>query len=622
MVSAIRNSLLVMSFITCFNYVTYGAIQDIETDFKQVAICMEQAGSPEDCKGELQAFYADYKDLSTQQFEEYLSELAAIGFKQLGPDYCISFAKSIVDDMNHLQPRIQVLEKLGLSYTLKNNFDSSAFYLNQGLVLAKDAKYFEDEMNILLRIASNHRAKQDYKESEKVYLEVLSKSTSNKYLRGQAAAYNGLGRLFGMLSFDEKSVNYFAKASMVYAELKDTMASITTQINQANGLINLDQLSMAEKLLLNAREVLSRRKDVYVQIGCLGQLARLYALQNEEKRAETIYREAISLAQDAGITSQEAYYTVKLAQCLLRLKQWTESEENAYKALAIYKSAGANDEMKEVYQTLYTIYEKTANYEKALYYNRKFNTLNDSLTSMSVKEQMLEMEDQYKDELAQEELLRIEQNHRHSTQKNIAFIILLLLLILLAAVFINRQRLKAKAVRIINLEKERSMKAELVNAELLNEKMADDLAKGRKELVSKALYIAEKNTMIDQLKLKLDQAPAKDNALLKSLKRDIRIAAAQEKEWHGFLDAFEQLHVDYLEGLKRANPKLTSNDLRLCALIKMSLDNKQIAGILHISDEGVKKARYRLKKKLELTENESLNSFIVGSEFKQDLRRV
>jgi DNA-binding CsgD family transcriptional regulator len=44
----------------------------------------------------------------------------------------------------------------------------------------------------------------------------------------------------------------------------------------------------------------------------------------------------------------------------------------------------------------------------------------------------------------------------------------------------------------------------------------------------------------------------------------------------------------------------------------MNLSSKDIASILNISDEGVKKARYRLRKKLRLDTNENLESTIMS----------
>jgi DNA-binding CsgD family transcriptional regulator len=49
----------------------------------------------------------------------------------------------------------------------------------------------------------------------------------------------------------------------------------------------------------------------------------------------------------------------------------------------------------------------------------------------------------------------------------------------------------------------------------------------------------------------------------------------------------------------------------LMSLLKMNLSSKEIANILNISMEGVKKARYRLRKKLNLSTEESLQELVI-----------
>jgi DNA-binding CsgD family transcriptional regulator len=48
------------------------------------------------------------------------------------------------------------------------------------------------------------------------------------------------------------------------------------------------------------------------------------------------------------------------------------------------------------------------------------------------------------------------------------------------------------------------------------------------------------------------------------------------------------------------------------ALLKMNLSSKEIANILNITPEGIKKARYRLRKKMNISSDESLQDQIIS----------
>ena len=50
--------------------------------------------------------------------------------------------------------------------------------------------------------------------------------------------------------------------------------------------------------------------------------------------------------------------------------------------------------------------------------------------------------------------------------------------------------------------------------------------------------------------------------------------------------------------LKARYPILTAYDLRLCTYLKANLSTKEIATILNITPDSVKKAKHRLRKKL------------------------
>lgn len=50
--------------------------------------------------------------------------------------------------------------------------------------------------------------------------------------------------------------------------------------------------------------------------------------------------------------------------------------------------------------------------------------------------------------------------------------------------------------------------------------------------------------------------------------------------------------------LKRRFPELTAYDLRLCTYLKSNLTTKEIAVLLNITPDSVKKAKHRLRKKI------------------------
>lgn len=84
----------------------------------------------------------------------------------------------------------------------------------------------------------------------------------------------------------------------------------------------------------------------------------------------------------------------------------------------------------------------------------------------------------------------------------------------------------------------------------------------------------------------------------------------EEADWQVFEQYFTKIHSNFYRNLKLRYPSITSNELRHCALLKLNLQNKEIAQILHVSPDSVRKAQQRLGQKLALTKPSSLRDFI------------
>ena len=83
-----------------------------------------------------------------------------------------------------------------------------------------------------------------------------------------------------------------------------------------------------------------------------------------------------------------------------------------------------------------------------------------------------------------------------------------------------------------------------------------------------------------------------------------------DDDLQAFQTSFDSVHHDFFRQLEAAYPSLTPKEKLLCAYIKMNLLSKEIAPLLNISLRGVEISRYRLRKKLNLTEGENLIEFL------------
>lgn len=72
----------------------------------------------------------------------------------------------------------------------------------------------------------------------------------------------------------------------------------------------------------------------------------------------------------------------------------------------------------------------------------------------------------------------------------------------------------------------------------------------------------------------------------------------------------DELHQEFFKTMKKKFPNLSIYDLRLCAYLKLGLNSKEMADILHVLPSSINVSRSRLRKKLNLLPEADLFEFL------------
>lgn len=178
-------------------------------------------------------------------------------------------------------------------------------------------------------------------------------------------------------------------------------------------------------------------------------------------------------------------------------------------------------------------------------------------------------------------------------------------------------------LRIRDIRRKERHAQELLVAEqkllqLQNETLNQEVRGKHAELSAALLQTAHKNDTLNQLKSQLAELIHKQQHD-KSNKRDFEKLIRKINDeinspdyWNQFQINFNEVHQEFVERLHSLHPNLTQNDLRLSCLIKINLTNREIASIQNISLGGVEKSKFRLKKKLQLSNDEDLHHYILS----------
>jgi len=175
---------------------------------------------------------------------------------------------------------------------------------------------------------------------------------------------------------------------------------------------------------------------------------------------------------------------------------------------------------------------------------------------------------------------------------------------------------------IYNNERISKIKLQLKNSELLagqlqQEKKARVLKaqidEKNRELTSKAIAISQKEEVIKDVIFQLDNLNhiKQGENLIRNVISRLKSNLTQSN-WDEFDILFRQVHPDFYNSLNHKYPRLSLNDKKICAFLKLNLSTKDICEITGKSINSIDVARYRLRKKMKLKTDENL-SIIISS---------
>ena len=176
--------------------------------------------------------------------------------------------------------------------------------------------------------------------------------------------------------------------------------------------------------------------------------------------------------------------------------------------------------------------------------------------------------------------------------------------ILISIILLSSLSLIALSFRFnVSLQKEKNN-----TLKLEKDKIDIELQLKRRELFSKINFISQRNDYLNKIKNQIESEEKGSENIVK-LKNEIKNITNSEKAYEEFDKMFSQVYPNFYKRLY-ALVKLSKTDIRLASYIKMNHSNSEIARISGISLRTVESQRYRLSKKLNISNGDDLNSFI------------
>ncbi|KAI9459570.1 Tetratricopeptide TPR_1 repeat-containing protein [Russula earlei] len=322
-----------------------------------------------------------------------------------------------------------------------------------------------------------------------------------------------------------------------------------------------------------------------------GNLGNIYFLQKKYEEALPLLTIDYETSKKNGQWMSSANALATIADINVKNNHLTEAGKQLTEVLQLYNRQKDIVVLRGYYNVMVRLCKAQKNYYAALAYVDSTNALqseiikrNDAII-FNQAEQKVELEKH----LVDIKLLESEADKKMLIKNFI--IVSVILLLIIAIQFLFRLYLKRKEyLRVID-----------------NAKM---------QLNNYLESIKEKNELIEQFKEEIEHLNSLPEYVLQKEKEELtdklkKYTILTENHWNEFRHLLDKVHNGFFEKLKLRYPNLTQAETRLLALMKLNLSRKEIAEMLGVSIDTVRKTRQRIQHKIELPEDQQLEDIVV-----------
>lgn len=390
--------------------------------------------------------------------------------------------------------------------------------------------------------------------------------------------------------------DYATAEPLLETALQYPINSIRTKINVVNtiGLIHREfgQFPQAMTYFNKALKIAVANKDS-AWIGIMtGNIGSVYFMQGQYDKAIPYlladYQASLKFTQ----FSNAALTLLRLSSISFNrnlLKQ-AAAQLDSVEAL-IHKSSG--EDVLALWVDLYKqrelLYQKTGRYSDAVANAVKYDALRDSLSKRNSIAAIERVKLTWEAEKYRGQIDRLNTQADVEAFKRNAMVFIFFLLFIIAILLFNRYRLNARREQEMLLLRKRRVDEKLRTAAGALEEYTEN--------------IKQNNAQIEKYKAEIAafKTRSTDKAGAEHLEKLMQAHIMTDESWSEFKKLFTKVHAGFFVRLRNDYPYLTDTDMRLLSLVKLGLSNREMANMLGITIEGIKKSKQRLRKKMQLS---------------------
>lgn len=407
--------------------------------------------------------------------------------------------------------------------------------------------------------------------------------------------------LYDVREYDESYSNA-QKAIQAWAKIKDPEYNAKRlqqyYIRAWNALaLNYAQHQNIDSAIANflrALQIAQQIKDTLWEAKVQGNIGRVLYQQKKFDSAYQLFKRYYDYSKYIYVYDNAASASEWAARVNLARGNIAEALSEARNAKALLSLWPNRHFLRDTYFSLAKIFRALKNYDSAFYYNDLYIALNDSLEKEVATSSLAISKAKLNDKVSQFNIQKLNQQKEKEVFWRNIIIVAIIVLALIAILFVNRKLLTEKIIKQ-QVEKDKTL-------------LEQEMHAANEQLHMFTTNIIEKTRLISELELKMSdqQSSAEHDAMLLSL---VQFSILTEEDWSKFKHLFEKAYPGFFRKLIQQFPDITLAEQRMAALCKLKLTTQEMSAMLGISTDSVRKSKQRLRLRMGLSNEISLEDY-------------
>lgn len=483
---------------------------------------------------------------------------------------------------------------LGLYYNCISNDSMSIFYYTKALGYFMDMNYKRDAASVLNNMGIFYGVKGNYPLALDYHFKALRLNDELRDQHGCLWGYLYISSIYATQKSFTLALNYATKSKKLGEFLQDKSAVSWGYMLMGDIFLEQKKYSLSMENYMHAMEIATKTQEKAIITTSFKKIGLIYLLEGKYDEALSNFNSSLKLAEETDDKRSVSEILSNIAELLQKQGKWKESVIVGKKALQLAQSLKYPDIIRGAGDILYKIYKQQKDFSNALQYYELSVSANDSMFNLEKLKTIDNLKQNYELEKTKKAIELLEKDKKLANQRAFIFGACLVIVIILALYIISYKQRRSKESRLCH-------ELEMKESKYL-------LESKQRELTMKAINFAQQeqilSTLQEQFETLSNDHPTLNETISK-MKYSIDMYL-KNNSFRDFEKYFTEVHPDFYNRIKQNAPDLSQNELRVCALIKLNLNTKQIADITHKTPKSVEVIRTNIRKKLNLNPKDNL----------------